>query len=266
MNEKFAEFLATLRKEKGLTQKQLADKLGVTNKAVSKWETGEAMPDTALLLPLAKEMGVTVDELLNCERKQDDGFFADDVKNEENAETEDKKESKRKVEFSDDENQRVTITDDGVVFEDGDKKVVVKDGHIVEGEEYTYRKSVLEKVGDLIGAIIFAGSIIAYLICGFVGIGAGWGLWALIPTAIFLKGVIDRLFALFDGQRKEYYAKNHEGKNYYIHEVKNLIFSLGLVSFMILGGFFGLWHPYWIILASCAIVGIVLDSLEKVIK
>ena len=51
MND-FGEFLFKLRKEKGMTQAELAQALGVTNKAVSKWETGEAMPETALLLSL----------------------------------------------------------------------------------------------------------------------------------------------------------------------------------------------------------------------
>lgn len=51
MNE-FGNFLYALRKEKGMTQADLAQALGVTNKAVSKWETGEAMPETGLLLSL----------------------------------------------------------------------------------------------------------------------------------------------------------------------------------------------------------------------
>ncbi|MDE7348345.1 MAG: helix-turn-helix domain-containing protein, partial [Clostridia bacterium] len=57
MND-FGDFLYALRKEKGMTQAQLADLLGVTNKAVSKWETGEAMPETSLLLPLSRVLGV----------------------------------------------------------------------------------------------------------------------------------------------------------------------------------------------------------------
>ena len=44
----FGEFLFSLRKEKGMTQAELAEKLGVSNKAVSKWETNEAMPETGL--------------------------------------------------------------------------------------------------------------------------------------------------------------------------------------------------------------------------
>lgn len=63
MND-FGNYLFMLRKEKGYTQAELAEKLGVTNKAVSKWETGEAFPETAQLIPLADIFGVTADELL----------------------------------------------------------------------------------------------------------------------------------------------------------------------------------------------------------
>lgn len=66
----FGEFLYSLRKEKGITQAELADKLGVTNKAVSKWETGEAMPETSQLLPISRIFNVTVDELLAGKRNE----------------------------------------------------------------------------------------------------------------------------------------------------------------------------------------------------
>lgn len=65
---RFGDFLYTLRKEKGMTQTELADLLGVTNKAVSKWETGESYPETSLLVPIANVFGITVDELLRGER------------------------------------------------------------------------------------------------------------------------------------------------------------------------------------------------------
>jgi transcriptional regulator with XRE-family HTH domain len=68
MNNNFGEFLYQLRKEKGVTQAELADNLGITNKAISKWETGEAFPETAQLLPIAKYFNITVDELLRGEK------------------------------------------------------------------------------------------------------------------------------------------------------------------------------------------------------
>lgn len=62
--ERMGRLIAQRRREKGLTQRRLAEKLGVTDKAVSKWERGLSCPDVPLLLPLADELGVTVDEVL----------------------------------------------------------------------------------------------------------------------------------------------------------------------------------------------------------
>ncbi len=66
--QQFGGFVAVLRKEKGMTQKELAEKLYVSDKAVSKWEVGASIPDVTLLVPLAEELGVTVTELLECRR------------------------------------------------------------------------------------------------------------------------------------------------------------------------------------------------------
>ncbi|MCI8595175.1 MAG: helix-turn-helix transcriptional regulator [Oscillospiraceae bacterium] len=64
----FAERVKRYRKEKGMTQQELADCLGVSNKTVSRWESGDGYPDVALLVPLANALGVTVDDLLNDEK------------------------------------------------------------------------------------------------------------------------------------------------------------------------------------------------------
>ena len=64
-------FIAQLRKELGLTQKELAEKLEVTYKAISRWETGKGLPDTSLLKPLAEIFGVSVGELLSGKRMDD---------------------------------------------------------------------------------------------------------------------------------------------------------------------------------------------------
>lgn len=66
-SQKIGQYIAYKRKAKGMTQKQLADALLITNKAVSKWETGTSMPDISLLKELARILEVTVDELLNGE-------------------------------------------------------------------------------------------------------------------------------------------------------------------------------------------------------
>lgn len=64
-------FIAQLRKEAGLTQEQLGQKLGVTNKTVSRWERGNYMPDLDSCLLLSEEFGVTINELLMGQRLSD---------------------------------------------------------------------------------------------------------------------------------------------------------------------------------------------------
>ena len=67
-SQKIGQFIAALRKERNLTQQGLADRLGVTNKAVSKWERGDGLPDISLMTGLADVLGVTVDDLLRGQR------------------------------------------------------------------------------------------------------------------------------------------------------------------------------------------------------
>ena len=65
---KIGKFIATCRKMKGLTQMQLAEKLGITDKAISKWERGIAMPDSSIMLELCDIIGISVNELLSGEK------------------------------------------------------------------------------------------------------------------------------------------------------------------------------------------------------
>lgn len=60
-------FLSQKRKGKNLTQQQLAEKLGVSNKTISKWETGKCMPDYAIVKSLCAELGITIAELMDGE-------------------------------------------------------------------------------------------------------------------------------------------------------------------------------------------------------
>lgn len=71
-NKKCGLFIATLRKEQNLTQKELADKLFVSDKTVSKWERGASLPNITLLIPIAKLFDITVDELLDGQRSATD--------------------------------------------------------------------------------------------------------------------------------------------------------------------------------------------------
>ncbi|MDE6896473.1 MAG: helix-turn-helix domain-containing protein, partial [Lachnospiraceae bacterium] len=69
MNQtKTGTFISECRKEKRMTQAQLAEKLNITDRAVSKWETGKSMPDSSVMLELCEILGITVNELLSGER------------------------------------------------------------------------------------------------------------------------------------------------------------------------------------------------------
>lgn len=65
-SKSMGEIISTLRKEKHMTQKDLADQLNITDKAVSKWERNVACPDTQLLPKLADILGISVEDLLNA--------------------------------------------------------------------------------------------------------------------------------------------------------------------------------------------------------
>lgn len=80
--EQVGKFIMQLRKEQGLTQKQLAEKVFVSDKAVSKWERGLSLPDIELLMPLAETLQVTVTELLQGKRlAQEETFTIGEVEN-----------------------------------------------------------------------------------------------------------------------------------------------------------------------------------------
>lgn len=71
---KMGKFIAALRKEKGLTQEKLGERLGVTNKTVSRWENGNYMPDVEMLSLLSEEFGVSINELISGERLAAEDF------------------------------------------------------------------------------------------------------------------------------------------------------------------------------------------------
>ena len=65
--EKIGKFILECRKKKGLTQAELAEQLGVTDKSVGNWENGRNMPDLSLFKPLCDELGITINDLLSGE-------------------------------------------------------------------------------------------------------------------------------------------------------------------------------------------------------
>ena len=71
---KIGKFIAHCRKEKNMTQAELAEKLNITDRAISKWETGKGMPDSSIMLELCDELDISVNELLSGEMIRMDNY------------------------------------------------------------------------------------------------------------------------------------------------------------------------------------------------
>ena len=94
--QKIGRFIAQVRKEKSLTQRELADTLCISDKTVSKWENGKGMPEVSLMMPLCEALDITANELLSGERLSQDDYIR---KAEENIMTlvREREESKKKI-------------------------------------------------------------------------------------------------------------------------------------------------------------------------
>ena len=71
---KIGRFIAAERKRQGLTQRQLAEQLSISDKTISKWECGKGLPEVSLMLPLCKTLQIGVNDLLSGERLCEDNY------------------------------------------------------------------------------------------------------------------------------------------------------------------------------------------------
>ena len=126
MNIKIANRLVELRKKNGLSQEQLAEQLGLSRQAVSKWERAEASPDTDNLICLAKIYGISLDELLADDESIDD--IRRNVK---------EQQKEKGFEFNG-EDCEVHISNDGIHVKDDDGNTVhitSKDGIVIDSKD-----------------------------------------------------------------------------------------------------------------------------------
>ena len=72
---KIGQFIKTLRKEKNFTQREIAESLSISEKTVSKWETGNGLPEVSLMLPLCELLGISVNELLSGKRLDEKQYY-----------------------------------------------------------------------------------------------------------------------------------------------------------------------------------------------
>lgn len=229
MNIEIANRLVNLRKSNNLSQEALAEKLGISRQAVSKWERAEASPDTDNLILLARLYGISLDELLKTEdeipRPCDD-----ESSSEENMENDKDKDKEEYVHVGfqgvhvKDKNGEVHVGWNGIHVDDrkkGDNVHIDKNGVYVNGEHYD--KGWFTHHAHF---PMFLVILIAYLVIGCVWNAwhPGWLLFLLLPIWHSLVEAIEK-----------------KNANCFAYPV------LATLIFFALGIFWFAWHPGWVV-------------------
>lgn len=166
MDIKMANRLYELRKANNLSQEELAEKIGVSRQAVSKWERSESSPDIDNLIELAKIYNISLDELING----DDVISGNDIK----------KESSEQISLTDDEGQTVLIKDGSVKFINPD------------GTEEKIDKKKLAIKSAIMGSITLL-LVIIFLVLGFTT--KKWYVdWVVLLNIPILGSVVEGIF------------------------------------------------------------------------
>ena len=215
MTIELANRLAELRKQKGLSQEELADKLQVSRQAISKWERGEASPDTDNLIELAKIYEVSLDELVGLSSSP-------------------KEEAKPEVK------EGVVIDDDGVhITDDEGNRVEVSEGtvHLYDenGERVVRGINKTRRWSILISSVVTLTIVIVYLLLGSL-----LDLWSKAWVLFLLVAIIPSIFEAFE--------RHSVGKFSYAMFV---VFIYLLLNVWILET--PLWHPLWVMFITIPI-------------
>ncbi len=252
MNLEIASRLVALRKENNLSQEALAEKLGISRQAVSKWERAEASPDTDNLIALAKLYHVSLDELLKIHEEEENEEPHDSEQKESltelqtgaefGADTENQAEENVKYEqgVADEVNEDVHVGFDGIHVKDKDGEVHVswrgihvhdmkndnevhidKNGIRVNGDEARDPLFVRGKEAELPLGII---AIVVYIL-----IGIFFDLWHPGWLIFFMVPIISTLI----------HAVRQHNPDLFAYPV------LALLVFLYAGLMYSLWHPAW---------------------
>ena len=238
MTIEIADRLIKLRKKYGYSQEELADKLGLSRQAVSKWERAEASPDTDNLICLAKLYGISLDELLATE---DD---LDTIVDEQVKGKEEPKESKEHINISD---EGIRLTDDEgqtLVIDDNGIRGYAKDGHVVKHHEFVDKFiRVLNIVEGGLGLL----ALVAYII-----LGSTLGMWYNMWILFFVPEIICSLIRAI-----------HKRNASQFNMPFTAIFTFFFVCMVVPGLDANLWHPMWVVFLAIPIYYIFVSAINK---
>lgn len=245
MNIEIANRLVELRKKHGLSQEELANKLGISRQAVSKWERAESSPDTDNLICLAKLYGVSLDELLDCDKDIDE--IAEEKRK-------DEKEKRKEGTVYRDKNTTVKIENGAIHIVDGDEEVTISglDGITIDSSEGKFHfgknnksnvtinggKNILNTLDTIYILLVLT----SYILLGCF-IPSTWGVaWVLFLTI----PVVSSLFKAIKKKRIKDFS--------YPTFVTFIYLGLGMLTTVYPETFnFSWWHPGWVIFITIVI-------------
>ena len=253
--------LVELRKKNNLSQEELAEKLGVSRQAVSKWERSEASPDTDNLIALAEIYGMSLDELIFGEKRG--GADEEEKKDEEESEEQNHTDkdsvkigptgifvkskdgdevhvSLRGIKISsgnhDDDDDEFDVEFDDDEDEDGDEEHGIKGRIEVDTSRLTGNVLL-----DLSYPVI---CVAAYLIFGFCNLFGGWGLsWIIFLTIPVFQSLINAI-------TKRRFSK---------FEYATLI----ILIYLYCGLYHGAWHPTWVMFFAIPILEGLANAIDR---
>ena len=245
--------LVELRKKHGLSQEQLAEKLGLSRQAVSKWERAEASPDTDNLIMLSRLYEVSLDELLNSDAENEE--FIKDEDAQEDQETKPKNSvriGKGGIFVEDKNGDKVHIGWDGIHVNDrhgtkvdvGADGVFVDDGKVViNGVEYS-KQELREK---------YRWAKVAY----FIVIAAAFCLIGALTNMWLQAGILLLTIPLFNSLIMAIVFRNAHVFAFPV---------LVAIIYLVMGFFFNLWHPGWIVFLTIPLYYTLLPRNKKSIE
>ena len=240
MTIEIADRLVKLRKKYGYSQEELADKLGLSRQAVSKWERAEASPDTDNLICLAKLYGVSLDELLATD-EDIDTIVEEQIKDEE-----------PKQEEKPNDDDRVVINDKGVFLSDkkGNRVEITEDGVKKINKDGTVTKKEMDVPLAVIGSIEATLCILATV--AFILLGALCGLWYCAWVVFFVPEIICSFMRAI---------RKKNAQHFNIAFVS--LFAFFFVCMWIPGLSANLWHPMWVVFFAIPIYHTAVGGINK---
>ena len=245
MNIEIANRLQKLRKEKGYSQEELADALGISRQAVSKWERAEASPDTDNLICLAKLYNVSLDSLLDTDET------VEEIKEEQKEKAEEARVEFEKVDnddkdtfLRDDEGNFVHIGKDGVHIksDDGSEIHVGKHGfQAIDENGHIIKREKKFKVSAYVSGILMLFAVIGYLLIGFL-----IGYWEVAWVLFLVPELIGSIVRCFE--KKRYGAFNMP-----------ILCTIGFITVSMLTG---LWHPMWVVFLLVPVYYSIVNPLD----